>query len=305
MTNSILITGASGMVGTRLTEILLQKGCRVSHLGRSKRKGVVLSFVWNVEKQEIDPHGFKDIDTIVHLAGAGVADKRWTPTRKQEILDSRTKSTALLYDELKKGNHSVRTFVSASAIGYYGFGLEDNVLDEESSPGPDYLANVVVQWEHEVDKISTLNMRVVKIRIGIVLASQGGALVEMAKPVRWGVGAPLGSGRQQVSWIHLDDLCEVFVKAIEDNHMNGSYNAVAPNPVTNREMTHSIAKALHRPLWLPPVPPLVLRALVGEMADIVMNGSKVSCKKIQKAGYVFQFEDLSAALKDLLQPNTT
>ncbi len=301
MATSVLITGASGLVGTRLTELLLQKEYQVSHLGRSHKTGAVPSYVWDVASHKIDPAALEGVDVIIHLAGAGVADQRWTNRRKQEILASRTDSTALLYEILKSGSHDVKTIISASAIGYYGFGLDDTLLTEESNPGDDFLSNVVVNWEKEVDRISSLGIRVVKIRIGIVLSDKGGALTEMARPVQWCVGAPLGTGKQIVSWIHLDDLCTMFIKAVEDLEMKGSYNGVAPHPVSNHEITKAIAKTLHRPLLLPPVPPFVLHALIGEMADIVVNGSKVSSEKIQKTGFKFQFEDLEGALKNLLQ----
>lgn len=302
MATSILITGASGLIGTRLTEIFLQKGHRVSHLGRSKKKGPVPSFVWNVENGEIDSQALVGVDAIVNLAGAGVADRRWTTRRKDEILESRTKSTALLYESLQNRKHTVKTFVSASAIGYYGFSLEPTLLTEESKSGEDYLAHVVVEWERELNRMALLGIRVVKIRIGIVLSEKGGVLKKIANTVRWGVGAPLGTGRQMVSWIHLDDLGAIFVKAIEEDLLNGAYNAVAPHPATNHEMTKAIARTLKRPLWLPLVPAFVLHTVLGEMADIVVNGSKVSSKKIMDAGFVFQFPELEEALKDLLIP---
>ncbi len=300
MVKKILITGASGLVGKRLTELLLQKGYQVFHLGRSNKGGSVPTFLWNVEKHVIDSAALANVDTVIHLAGAGVADKRWTSDRKKEILESRTKSTALLFEALKKEKHHVTTFVSASAVGYYGFGLSDEVFTEESKSGSDFLAQVTRQWEEEVDKITLLGIRVVKLRIGIVLSEKGGALAEMAKPIKLGVGAPLGSGKQYLTWIHLDDLCSMFSKAIDDQQMNGVYNAAGPEWVTNAEMTKSIAKVLKKPLWLPPIPNFVMKIVLGEMADMVLNGSKISAKKIQKAGFKFRFTKLDEALKDLL-----
>ena len=301
MATSILLTGASGLVGTRLTALLTQKGYHVSHLGRSKKSGKVPSYVWDVTKGELDPKALEGVDTIIHLAGAGVAEKRWTERRKKEILESRTKSSALLFDALSKGTHRVKTVVSASAIGIYGFGLDEKIFTEESKPGPDYLAKVVVAWEKEVDRIASLGIRVAKIRIGIVLSEKGGALVEMAGPVKMGIGSPLGSGRQVLSWIHLDDLCDIFVKAVEDDSMSGPYNAVTPHPVTNRQMTKAIGEVLDRAVWLPPVPSFVLRVVLGEMTDIVVNGSNISPAKIMKTGFVFRFTQLEEALKDLFK----
>lgn len=304
MATSILITGASGLVGTRLTELLLQKGYHVAHLGRSKKKGTVPSFVWDVDKKMVDPDALDGVDMIIHLAGAGVADQRWSTQRKQEIQLSRTRSSALLYETLKTRTHKVKALISASAIGFYGFSLNSTLFTEASKPGTDFLSSVVVRWENEVDSISTLGIRVARIRIGIVLSEKGGALKEMARPIRYGVGAPLGTGEQIVSWIHLDDLCEMFIKAIEDSTLSGAYNAVAPHPVTNREMTKAIAKVLHRPLWLPSIPGFILSILVGEMAEIVLNGSNVSSERIQKTGFKFQFENLDDALRNLLQPQS-
>jgi len=300
MSKKILITGASGLIGSRLTEMLLQKGYQVSHLGRTKKNGSVKSFVWDVDKGELDKEALAGVDTIIHLAGAGVADKRWNEKRKKEILESRTKSSALLYEILKKGNHSVKAVVSASAIGYYGFCLDERIFTEDSEPGTDYLAQVTKAWEASVDKISSLNIRVAKLRIGIVLSEKGGALAEMAKPVRFGVGAALGTGKQYLSWIHIDDLCAMFIKAVEDEHMHGAYNAVC-DWVTNEAMTKSIASVLKKPLLLPPVPGFMMKLIVGEMAVIVVNGSKVSSEKIRKTGFTFQYPELSVALNELLK----
>ena len=301
MAKNILITGATGLVGSQLTELLLLKGYHVSHLGRTKGPGKVPSYVWNVDNGTIDKDAFQGVDTIIHLAGAGVADKRWTAARKKEILDSRINSTRLLFETLKKETHPVKSFISASAIGLYGFTTGEEVFTEDSKPGTDFLAQVTQQWEEEVDTISSLGIRVVKMRIGIVLSDKGGALPAMAKPIRFGVGASLGSGKQYLSWIHLDDLCAMFLKAVENETMKGAFNVVGPEWVTNQEMTKSIARVLSNPLWLPSIPTFVMKIIIGEMAVIVTNGSKVSSGKIQETGFKFQFTELTAALKDLLR----
>ncbi len=299
MVHKILVTGASGLVGSRLTELLLQKGHHVSHLGRSKRAGSVPSFVWDVESKSIDKKTLDGVDTIINLAGAGVADRRWTTQRKKEILESRTHSTQLLFETLEKQNHSVKTFVSASAIGYYGFGLHDEVFTEESKAGNDFLASVTKRWEEEADRIASLGVRVVKLRIGIVLSEKGGALAEMAKPVRFGVGSPLGTGKQYLSWIHIDDLCEMFIKATEDEKMQGVYNATTAW-LTNADLTKAIAHVLKRPLWLPPVPNFITKIILGEMAEIVLNGSKVSSGKIEATDFQFKYPRLDDTLSNLL-----
>lgn len=301
MVQKILITGASGLVGTRLTTLLLQKGYQVFHLGRSSRSGAVPSFVWDVENGTMDVAALKGIDAIIHLAGAGVADKRWNQQRKKEILDSRINSTRLLGRYLRQHPHQVQTIVSASAIGIYGFRDTKTMFTEEGPYADDFLAHVVKEWEASVDQLQSERIRVAKLRIGIVLSDKGGALVEMARPVNWGVGTALGSGQQPIAWIHLDDLCNMFIHAIENNNMRGAYNAANPNWVSNMELTKSIAKVLQRPLWLPPVPSFVLKLLVGEMAEIVLGGSRVSADKILHAGFRFQYETADDAIRDLLK----
>ena len=299
MTN-ILITGGSGLIGTRLTELLVEAGHFVSHLGRTKAEANVKSYVWNVEDHFLEPGAFHGVDTIIHLAGAGIADKPWTPKRKKEILESRTNSTRLLHDELKKGKHNVTTFISASAIGYYGSEDRTDPITEEQQPGEDFLAGVTQRWEREVDAIADLGIRVVKIRTGIVLTEKGGALEEISRPVKFYVGAPLGTGEQYFSWIHIEDLCGIYRKAVEDSGMHGAYNAVAPAPVSNRVFTKAVAKVLRRPLILPPIPGIVLKFLLGEMAGLVIGGCKISADKIIREGYAFKFHNIEKALEDLL-----
>jgi len=300
MSKQILITGASGLVGTRLTELLIQKGHRVSHLSRSAKEGNVPSFVWNVDKEYIDPNALNNIDTIIHLAGANVGEKRWSKKRKKEILESRTASTRLLFNQLKQNENEIKTFISASGISWYGLHLTDQLFTEEVSPAHDFLANVAVEWGAEADKLKSLGIRVVKIRTGLVLSKNDGALEQIVKPIKFYVGSPLGSGQQYMSWIHIDDLCKIYIKAVEDERMEGVFNGVAPHPVTNKEVTAIIAKILSRPLWLPAVPSFALRLALGEMANLVIYGSNVSSKKIEQAGYQFQFAQLEDALKDVL-----
>jgi uncharacterized protein len=297
---NILITGASGLIGTRLTELLIQKGHQVSHLGRRAKSGKTPSFVWDVDKQSIDLQAFAKIDTIIHLAGAGIADKRWTDTRKKEIIESRTHSTQLLSNSLQRNPHNIKNFISASAIGYYGFSLDDSVFTEDSKPGNDFLARVTYAWESEVDKIAELGLRVCKLRIGIVLSEKGGALKSMMIPIKWFVGSPLASGKQHVSWIHLDDLCAMFIHLAENNQLSGAFNGTGLYSVTNTVLTKQIAQQLRRPLFLPRVPAFVLKLILGEMADMVVQGNSVSSKKIQNTDFTFQFASLEETLKNLL-----
>jgi uncharacterized protein len=297
----ILVTGATGLIGSRLLPMFRERGHDVAHIGRQKTETEHAGFIWDIQKHYLDPRALENVDTIIHLAGAGIADKPWTEARKREILESRTHSTRLLFQELKKRNHQVKTFVAASAIGYYGFESGERMLTETDPPGNDFLADVVRKWEAEVDQIETLGVRVVKVRIGIVLSNDGGALKEMAKPVRFSVGAPLGKGTQGISWIHIDDLCRIFVHVVENSELTGAFNGAGPYPVTNRELTEAIAKTLGKRILLPPVPAFVMRLLLGEMADLVLKGSRVSSQKIQDTGFRFQFNTLESALSDLLK----
>lgn len=296
----ILISGASGLIGTRLTEMLQERGHHVSHLSRGKSSHSVTTFRWDIRKHFIQKGALENIDTIIHLAGAGIADEPWTENRKREIVESRTLSTRLLYQELKKGNHSVSSFISASGVGHYGFA--DNELHEETDPpGNDFLAQVVVKWEREADQIESLGIRVVKIRTGFVLSDKGGALAEIVKTVKLYVGAPLGDGNQYLSWIHIDDLCELYIAAVENTAYVGAYNGVGPYPVTNKALTKAIAKVLNKPIIIPAVPVFLLKMIFGQMADLVLTGIKVSAEKIQAIGFQYRYDTLEKALTHLLK----
>ncbi|MEX2231704.1 MAG: TIGR01777 family oxidoreductase [Cyclobacteriaceae bacterium] len=296
----ILITGGSGMIGNRLTELLIQNRYEVSHVGRSKKTKNIRTFIWDPRRGEIEDGAIRDIDVIIHLAGAGIADKRWNEKWKEEILFSRTQSTRLLKETLAKEEHRVNIFISASGIGYYGLEEKGSEFVESDAPGQDFMARVATAWEGEVDKMHEAGLRIVKIRTGVVLSREGGALKKLADPVKFFVGASLGSGKQLVNWIHIDDLCRIFIRAIEDPSMQGPYNAVAPQPVTNKTLTVEIARALKRPLWLPPVPGFVVKLIAGDVAEIVLKGGKVSSQKIEREGFDFQFKDVRGALIDLL-----
>jgi hypothetical protein len=297
---NILITGGSGLIGKRLTDFLLQAGYRVVHLSRSARPGKIKMYLWDIEKQTIDTDVLNTIDVIVHLAGTGIGDKPWTKKRKSEILTSRTESARLLYNELRKGKHNVKAFISASGISYYGLDDRGLPFKEEDHQAAGFLPGVVSHWEKAADQIATLGIRVVKIRTGIVLSEKGGMLPEIMRPIRFYVGAPLGSGNQPVSWIHLDDLCNIYIKAIVDENMHGVYNAVAPSPVTNKEFTYALAKTMNKPIILPSVPPFVIKFILQEMADLVLKGITVSSEKILASGFQFKFITVEEALSDLL-----
>ena len=290
----ILITGGSGLVGKKITALLERKGYEVAWLSRNPEKYKQKSFAWDVEKQSIEPEAIQWADGIIHLAGEGVADKRWTAGRKKAILQSRTQSTGLLKQAIEQSKKKLEAFISASAVGYYGFNTGDTLMDENGNAGSDFLAQVVIAWESEVEKLADLGIRTVLLRIGIVLDNKGGALVEMLKPP---VAAPLGSGQQWMSWIQIDDLARMFLFAIENQEMYGTYNAVGPNPATNAELTKAAARKVNKTYLNIGVPEFALKLILGEMAQMVLGGNKVSSKKIQKAGYSFRYPSLDEALE--------
>jgi uncharacterized protein (TIGR01777 family) len=299
MPEKALITGGSGLIGTRMTEMLLAKGWQVAHLGRQERKGSVPTFRWDPAKGYIDSNAFEGVTKIVHLAGASIAGKRWTESYKREILDSRVRTTRLLFEHLSKAKGTINRVISASAIGIYGAGSVNEVFSEERSDGDGFLAEVVSKWEAEVNRISSLGISVATVRTGIVLSNKGGALVQMARPIRFGLGAPLGTGDQVISWIHIDDICGIYLYLL-DRDLPGPFNATAPHPVTNEELTEAIARELGRPLWLPNIPVFILKVALGELATAVLTGSNVSSNKIATAGYSFSFRDIETALRSLL-----
>ncbi|MEA5457770.1 TIGR01777 family oxidoreductase [Arcicella sp. LKC2W] len=301
---NVLITGGSGLVGTRLTEILIAKGFTVSHLSRkpSSANGKIQTFHWDIEKGIIDEKAIEEADYLVHLAGAGIADENWSEARKREIIESRTKSIQLITNKLKTIPHKIKSFVSASGIGFYGANTGDEHISEQHTAGIDFVADCCIQWEAAADEIQNLGIRTVKLRTGIVLSEKGGALPRIIQPVRWGVGAALGTGKQWQSWIHLDDLCELYVKSLTDNSMKGFYNAVAPNPVTNYDLTKLSAEVLKRPFWMPNVPAFALKLVFGEMASIVLGGNYVLNQRIKlETDFRYKFTDAKTALEDLLK----
>lgn len=297
---NILITGGTGMIGSRLTALLLAEGYHVAHLSRSRKNSDVKTFLWDPSTFRMDENALSDVETVIHLAGAGIADERWTLRRKNEILVSRTESTRLLTQTLRNTRNDVKTLVSASGISIYGLQDPSRAFSEEDAPGQqDFMSRVTTAWENEVDQAPD-RLRVVKMRTGVVLSEQGIAMRKLTLPIKLFVGAPLGSGRQHVNWIHIDDLCRMYLKAVEDASMYGAYNAVAPNPVTNEVLTRELARVLHRPLWLPPVPGFLVKMIAGEVGDVVLKGGKVSSRKIEDAGFVFHFTSVRTALEDLL-----
>lgn len=300
MAKNILITGGSGLIGKRLTTLLQEKGYNVAWLSRSAShsEGTIKVFHWDIKKETIDSAAIDFADAIVSLAGAGIADKSWTDKRKEEIIRSRVDGINLLYNKFKNATKKLECFVSASAIGYYG-DRDNELLQENAPPTNEFLSICCQKWERAADKFNQLGIRTVKIRTGVVLDKDDGALPKIAKPIKLGFGSPLGSGQQWMSWIHIDDLCSMYIFAIENATMVGAYNACAPSPATNTEFTRSVASTLKKPLWLPNIPAFILKVFLGEMSKIVLDSTKCSSDKIKHAGFKFEYENLPAALQAL------
>lgn len=300
---TILITGATGLVGQELVSLLLQKGHTVHYLSTSNNKLVTNSnykgFYWNPKTAEIDTDSLADVEVVVHLAGASVA-KKWTKSYKDEIIESRVLSTKLLFQTLQNTPNHVKQIVSASAIGIYPDSLTNIYHESDLDIDVSFLGNVVKLWENEVNQFEKLQLIVSKIRIGIVLAKNCGALQEMVKPIQYGVGAAFGSGEQYQSWIHIQDLVAIFYHVIE-NKLPGIYNGVSPYPVTNTELTRSIAKTLNKPFFLPNIPRFVMQLILGEMHQILFSSQHVSCRKLLDENFQFKFASLDKALNDLLK----
>jgi len=297
MAYKILITGGNGLIGRHLQQALKARNYEVATLSRNPPANQNAVY-WDIDKGEIDVRALDQTNTIIHLAGANIGGKRWTEKQKKEIIESRTKSAELIFLKLKSTPHQVKTFISASAVGIYG-DRGSEWANENHSHGSNFLANTCEQWEAAAQKIEFLGIRVVILRFGIVLAANGGALPVMAKPVKLFVGATLASGQQYMSWIHLDDLCRLVIYAMEKETMRGVYNAVASNPVTNKEFTKQLGEVLHRPIWPFSVPSFLLKLILGEQATMIMEGQRVSNKKILAEGFQFKFQDLKTALADI------
>lgn len=298
----VLITGATGLVGQAIVKVLHDKGIPVNYLTTSKNKITsqedFQGYYWNPSKGEIDLDCFKNVQAIINLAGTTIA-KRWTPNHKKKVLLSRINSLQTLKNGLEQSNNKeVECLISASAVGIYPDSISDFYDETETKVDDGFLGDVVQKWEAEADSFQQLDIDVAKIRIGIVLDKDEGALPKMSQPVKNFVGAPLGSGDQWQSWIHIEDLAQMFVFAVENN-LKGIYNGVAPNPVTNTKMTKELAKILDRPLWLPNIPAFLLKAILGKMSALVLSSQRVSSKKIEEEGFTFQYVNICQALRSL------
>ena len=292
----VLITGGSGLIGRRLSFLLKSRGYEVRILSRSNNpKNNYKTFVWNVSEQYINDSAFEGLTHIIHLAGAGIADKRWSEKRKKEIIASRVASTNLLYNTVKRLKTPLNSFISASATGYYGAVTSETIFEEKDKPAKDFLGKVCSLWEDSIFQFNEIKIRTVALRTGIVLSKDGGALKKMKTPII----TSLGNGKQYMPWIHIDDLCELYLKAIEDEQFKGAFNAVSSEHISNLSFSKKISKIFNHPFLAIGAPSFILQIVFGEMSTIILNGSRISANKIKQAGFKFKFENLEKALKNL------
>lgn len=298
MAQNVLLTGGSGFIGKHLTDMLLEAGYSVSILSRSERESseAIIYYKWDLNKNYIDENAVLNADYIIHLAGEGIVEKRWTAKRKKDILDSRIKPIDLIFSVLEKNNKKLNAFVSASAVGIYGAVTSHRICTENTPPANDFLGTTCQKWESAVDKIGSLGIRTVKIRTGIVLGKEEGFLKKMIPTFKSGFGAVLGSGKQYLPWIHIEDLCRIYLKSIEDEKLEGPYNACITDNTTNSRFSKTLANLFGYSIWLPKVPPFLLKLFLGEMSEAVLTGQRVSSEKIQQTGFEFRFADLEKTL---------
>ncbi len=299
---TVLITGATGLIGSEIVRQCHENNIMVHYLTTSEDKLVneqnYKGFLWNPKNGTIDIKCFQNVDAIINLAGASIS-KRWTSSYKKVILESRLQSLQTLKESLSKTEHQVKHIISASAIGIYPDSLTNYYDEDYPEASSTFLGKVAEQWEDKVDEFHQLNLRVSKIRIGLVLSNDGGALPQMVKPIEFGVGAAFGKGTQWQSWIHIQDLASIFIHVLE-NQTEGIFNGVAPNPVTNNDLTKAIAKTLHKPLFLPNIPKFMMKLVLGEMHILLFESQRVCSKKIEENGFSFKYSNLQPALDALL-----
>lgn len=293
----ILISGGTGLVGKALANVLLSQGHEVRILSRNpKSSDSIKSFFWNVDLKQIDENAFNNVDHIVHLAGEGIADKRWTNKRKQQIIDSRVKSMELITLVIKKKNIKLKSFVGASAVGYYGMITSEKIVVETDKPCNDFLADTCRQWEHAYKETQNYSDRTCIIRTSMVLSKNGGALARLVPVFKLGLGSAFGSGKQYMPWIHIDDLVSVFCETLFNPNYKGVYNASASEQPDNNLFFKLLAQALHKPYFMPKVPAFVLKLMLGEMAEMLLTGSKIDNQKLLKNGFKFKYPELSEGL---------
>lgn len=306
MSEKVLITGGTGLIGKALTSQLLDRGYKIIILTRkipSDPQPRIQYEIWNVAKGEISSTALRAADYIVHLAGSGVMDKKWTDDYKKEIAESRTQSSALLIKGLKENEHKVRMLISSSAIGWYGEDPAPSPRDgflESDPPADDFLGHTCKNWELSIDPVLKMNIRLVKLRTGIVLSNDGGAYPEFKRSLKFGVASILGSGKQMISWIHINDLCRMIIYSIENDQVNGTYNAVAPAPVDNKKLILKTAKHLRGSFFVPVhIPEFVLKIILGSRSIEILKSTTANCNKILLTGFTFLIPTIDMAIADL------
>ncbi|GAB1307469.1 TIGR01777 family oxidoreductase [Urechidicola sp. KH5] len=295
---SILLTGI-GLISKHLAPILESNGHEVSFLSRSKKEYKNYKvYYWNHNKQVIDSNAIKNTDIIIHLAGASIS-KRWTKKFKREIYDSRINSTKFLCEYLRTNKHRVKQFILGSAIGYYGSVTTDKIFSESDSAGNDFLARICIKWEKSLDDLpSGINNSI--IRTGVVFSKNDGPFTKICQPIKKGFGAVIGNGKQIISWIHIEDYCNMMLYMVMNSKLNGIYNAVAPYPVSNKELTYRISRKLNKSIWLPAVPKFALKIILGQMSILATEGNVVNSEKISNTGFEFKYPYIEDALNNLL-----
>ena len=298
MATNVLLTGGTGFVGKHLTDVLIDNGFSVSILSRSNKKNTpsITYYKWNLKDDFIDSEAILKADYIIHLAGEGIVEKRWTKRRKKAILESRIKPIELIYSVLKDNNKSLDAFISASAVGIYGAITSQEICTENKPPANDFLGTTCQKWEQAADQINSLGIRTVKIRTGIVLGKNEGFLKKIMPGFKAGFGTILGSGKQYLPWIHVDDLCQIYLKAIVDTKMQDAYNATITDNTTNATLSRILAHLYGYTMWVPKIPAFLIQLFLGEMSIAVLEGQRVSSEKIQKAGFEFHFTDIEITL---------
>jgi uncharacterized protein (TIGR01777 family) len=296
---SVLITGGSGSIGKHLTGRLLKEGYKVSHLTRKPTQVPnVKSFLWDPSNGIIDPYSLTGIDCIIHLAGANLGDRRWTEKRKSEIIGSRVESARLLFREVMESKIKLKAFITASATGIYGAVTSEKIFSETDTPGSDFTGEVCRKWEEAADMFSDAGIRTVKIRTAPVLERNDSAISKMLIPARFGF-LVMTKGSQYMPWIHINDACNIYLRAVRDTSMNGAYNAVAPQHVTHKDFMLAFGKVLDKPVIPMPLPELTMRTVFGEMSDMILKGSRVSDEKILATGYRFEYGTVEEALAEI------
>ncbi|GAA3781133.1 TIGR01777 family oxidoreductase [Flavobacterium ginsengiterrae] len=298
MAQNVLLTGGSGFIGSYLTNLLIGAGYTVSVLSRNNKENTdtITYYKWDLNKNYIDENAVLNADYIIHLAGEGIVEKRWTEKRKKAIIKSRVKPIDLIFSVLEKNNKKLNAFISASAVGIYGAVTSHKICTEDTPAANDFLGKTCQIWEHASDKIEALGIRTVKIRTGIVFGKDEGFLKKVSPSFKSGFGVALGTGKQYLPWIHIEDLCQIYCKSVTDDQMHGPYNAAVTDNTTNERFSRILASLYGYAIWLPKIPPFILRLVLGEMSEAVLKGQRVSSEKIQRTGFEFQFTDLEKAL---------